>query len=138
MANIDLYSTAAADNTRLARSKTWNGLADGTYNLIRIPRYAFVSDVWLRISTAFAGTGLPTITVGWLGNGETESPAGFMSNDIAKPLEVGLKRAQTDTLVSFPGKWFNSGPGVITVTVDDDGCATKAVFIVLANYTVIM
>lgn len=138
MANIDLYSTAAADNQRLVRSKTWNALADGTYNILRVPRYAFVSDVWLRISTAFAGTGSPIITVGWLGNGETAAPAGFMSNDISKPLETGVKRAQRDTLVSFPGKWFDNGPGVITVTVDDDGCATKAVFIVFASYTVIM
>ena len=133
----DLYTNSFADNFRLARSKTLNAVNDDTYNIIRIPKHAFVMDVWLLITTAYSA-GSPIITIGWAGNGETAVPAGFMSNEVALPTVAGLKRAQHDTKVSFEGKYFNSGPGIITVTVDDGGVTTEGIFVVFAVYSVIM
>lgn len=135
--STDLYTNSFADNFRLARSKTLNAVSDDTYNIIRIPKFAFVTDVWLLITTAYVG-GVPSITVGWIGNGETAQAAGFLSNEIAKPTVAGLKRAQHDTLVSFEGKYFSGGTGTITVTVAAGGATTEGVFQVFATYSVIM
>jgi hypothetical protein len=135
--NIDFFSHNSSEAFRMCRSKVLSAVADGTYNVLSIPRNALVSNVWLHISTAFSADGAPSITVGWLGNKQAAQPAGFISNDIAKPLEVGLKRAQKDTLVSFPGKWFDAGSGAITVTIAAGGSTTKAIFTVFAEYAVI-
>jgi hypothetical protein len=122
-----------ADNYRIAKSQTVY-YAAGTYNLIEVPKYSFVHPVWLSVDTAYAGTSV-TVTVGWKGNGESAQVAGFMSNNIADPSIVGMKLAQKDSLIASPGKWFNNGSGVITLTVG--GIPTAGKCKVFVAYSVI-
>jgi len=109
------FSHDLADTFMLAKSKLFIIPSADTYDVIRIPKLALVQDVWLEVTTAC--TAGATLTVGWKGNGESAQTAGFMSSDITKPGETGLKRAQKDNLLSFPGKYFADGSGAITITV---------------------
>jgi hypothetical protein len=118
--STDAYTSKAADNFRFEASKLMLAPADETYNLIRIPRFAFIHDVWLQIVTAF--TVNASITIGWAGNSETALTNGFITEDIADPTHVGFKRAFNTALTTFPGKWFDTASGVVTATVlDVDG-----------------
>lgn len=132
----DFYTNAFADNMRLAKSRSVISPADGTYNLIRIPKFAFVTDVWLLVGTA-ANVAPTTCTVGWQGNGETAQTAGFISTDIADAAVTGLKRAMKDTLVSFPGKYFSAASGAITFTYAAGSATTKGIYWVFAQYIVV-
>lgn len=131
---IQKWSNAFSDISYTAKSKRFAGVATGVYGCILIPRFAFISDVWLMITTAF--TGNATIEIGWTGNKETETLAGFISNDIADPTVTGLKRAKKDTLVSFEGKYFDAGSGGILANVTK-GTGTTGVFYVFASYCLI-
>ena len=131
MTTVNL-SLKAADNYRLARSHTILTPAAETYWLIKIPRLAMITDVWLHVPTAGSSK---TVSIGWAGNGETAQPAGFLSANIADVLQIGMKRAKSDTLVSFEGKWFDSASGLITMTVGTTQTTGK--FIVFVEYTVI-
>ena len=134
MANIDAYTHKAADNFRLEASKLMLAPADGTYNVIKLPHYAFVFDCWIQIVTAF--TVNATVEVGWLGNGEAAVTNGFITDGIADPTVVGLKRAFNIALTTFPGKYFSGGQGAVTVTVANvDG--TVGDFRVFVQYSVI-
>lgn len=128
------YSHKLADNRMLAVSGLFIIPAADTYDIIRVPKWGFVMDVWLEVTVAC--TAGATITVGWLGNGETAETAGFMSNEIAAPQTLGLKRAQKDNLVSFPGKYFGDGSGAVTITVAGTALVVGQ-FRVFANYSVI-
>lgn len=121
MANIDAYTNKASDAFRLEASKLMLAPADGTYNLIKIPRYALVTDVWVQIVTAF--TVDASIIVGYIGNGEVANDDGFITNNVADPLNVGMKRAFNTTTSTFPGKFFSDAAGAITATVLDNGGA---------------
>lgn len=133
---VDMYSNKLADNRMLAMSKLFITPDDDTYDVIRVPHWAFVSNVWLEITTAYIA-GTPSITVGWKGNKESAVLAGFFSNDIAKPKELGLKIAQRDALTVFPGKYFDAGSGAVTVTIAAGGATTEGNFRVFCEYTVI-
>jgi len=128
------YSNKSADNFRLYRSGVLAAPADGTYNVIRIPKFAFVKNVWVDITTAYTNA-LATLEIGYEYNGSSVA-AGFLSSGISEPNVVGLKAAFRDTLVSFPGKWFSLDNGTITVTTDDNG-GTAGTFVVFAEYTII-
>lgn len=130
----DRFSHKLADNYKLGMSGLFIIPAADTYDIIRIPKWGFVEDVWIEITATC--TLLATVTVGWKGNGEAAQTAGFMSNDIVAPQVLGLKRAQKDNLLTFPGKYFSAGSGCVTVTV---GGAALAVgqFRVFAGYSVI-
>jgi hypothetical protein len=132
----DMYSNKLADNRMLAMSKLFIAPDDATYDIIRVPHWSFISNVWLEVTTAYAA-GVPSITIGWKGNKETAVLAGFMSNSIAKPKELGLKIAQKDALTAFPGKYFNAGSGAVTVTVSAGGATTEGNFRVFCEYAVI-
>lgn len=132
----DRFSHKLADTYKLAMSGTFittDANAD-TFNLIRIPRYALVDDVWLEVTTAC--TAAATIIIGFGAYGSvTAVTAGFMSNDIAKPQEVGMKRAQRDNLLSFPGRYFEAGNSILTVTTT--GTFTAGVWRVFMGYSII-
>jgi len=130
---VDFYRNKLADNYKLALSGLFNGPTAAVYDIIRIPRWALVDDVWLNITTAC--TAGATITIGWKGNQATAAPSGFMSNDIAKPQDIGMKRAQRDNLLSFPGMYFNAGSGTVTITLV--GTFTAGIFQVFVGYSVI-
>lgn len=130
----DLYTHAFADNIRLAKSKILIAPANGTWNLIRVPRLAFVRQVWLWISTAYAG-GAPVVTVGFIGNGETADVDGFMTNFESDPGITGLKTSLGGSAVWADGKYFNSAEGAITLTTTKG--TTAGTMIVFADYTVV-
>jgi hypothetical protein len=136
MANTDFYTNAFADNLRLAKSKILLSPADATFNLIRIPHYAFVKNVWLQVITA-CDVMNSNLTVGWSGNTETANTAGFISFDVAYPIRTGLKRAQNDTKTTFEGKYFSLGSGAITLTYAVGNATTVGTFRVFAEYIVI-
>jgi len=132
----DFYTNAFADNLRLAKSKLLISPSDGTYNIIRIPKYAFVKALWLQVTVA-ANVEPTTCTVGWLGNGETAVTNGFITTDIANPTVVGLKRAQSDTLVTFDGKYFGTSNGIVTFTFAAGAATTLGTYRVFCDYTLI-
>lgn len=131
----DLYTNAFSDKGFFVKSKKLAAPSDATYNIIRVPRFAFVDAVWLWITTAFTLASC-TMTIGWFGNGETAVTNGFMTTDVANPTVAGLKRALSDALTTFEGKYFNTAGGAITCTTDDDG-GTSGTFYVFAHYWVI-
>jgi hypothetical protein len=135
MANTDAYTSKASNHFRMEASKLMLAPDDGTYNLIRVPRYAFVTDVWIEIVTAF--TGDASVTVGWLGNGETAITDGFIDNEVADPTNVGVKRGFNVSTKIFPGKYFSTAPGAITATVADNYSGTVKDFRVFAQFVVI-
>jgi hypothetical protein len=130
----DAYTTKSSDSFRMEASKLMLAPVDATYNLIKIPKFAFVTDVWIQIVSAF--TLDASVTVGWFGNGETAVADGFITTDIADPQIVGVKRAFNSTLVTFPGKYFSGAAGAITATVLDNTGAVGN-FRVFVQFTVI-
>jgi hypothetical protein len=130
----DFFSNAASDNFRLLKSKPMSGTAvtAGTWSLMRIPKWAFVSNVWVYVSTICAKT---DVTIGWSGNTETAVPAGFFSVDTLKAGVVGYKVAMNDTLTSFGQKYFDKGTGAITLTAGTTWTTGK--LIVFCQYSVI-
>jgi basic membrane lipoprotein Med (substrate-binding protein (PBP1-ABC) superfamily) len=113
----DAISRIAADNVRLARSRTLLNLADGTYNLIRIPKFAFVDEVYLYITTAYAGGTTGAGTVGFTGNAESADVDGFMDATVAGVRATGMKRMTTDAQPGSQGKWFQTASGMLTITL---------------------
>ena len=128
----DIYTNAFADNVRLAKSRTILTPTAATYNLIRLPKFAFVKRVWLKVSTAGSSD---TVTIGWIGNGETAQAAGFMNADIAKVSATGMKESVKDTLVANASKYFDGASGAITMTVGTT--QSTGSFMVFCEYTVI-
>jgi hypothetical protein len=127
----DRFTHSFSDNFMFAKSKRLSAVTADTYNLIHIPRNAFVIDVWIEISTVFT---LPsTVCVGYSGNGGAAVTNGFITTDVAKATELGLKRAMKDAMTTFDSKYFSSGSGVITATVT----GTAGAFQVFAWYAVI-
>jgi hypothetical protein len=128
----DFYAGKLSDNVYFAASKILNGKSDGVYNLIRIPKYAFVTNVWLNVTTVFGG-GAPTMLVGWIGNGTTADDNGFMTDTEAAPTVAGLKVATS--LAGFVGKYFSGGSGAITCTIG--GTPTSGICQFFVQYGII-
>ena len=133
---VDKFSHKLADNYKLAMSGLFiqTAVTAATYNLVRIPMCALVDDVWLEVTEAC--TAGATITIGWGAYGAVDAQTqGFMSNDIAKPQELGIKRAQKDNLLSFPGRYFEAGSSILTATFT--GTFTAGKFRIFMGYSVI-
>jgi hypothetical protein len=129
----DFFSNAASDNFRMLKSKPLSGtVAAGVWSLLRIPKWAFVSGLWVWVETA---CNVGDITIGWSGNTETAAAAGFMSSDIVGATSVGYKTAVGDTLVSAGLKYFNLGTGAITATLGTTWATGKLT--VFCQYSVI-
>jgi len=137
MANTDFISHAAADNFRLARSKTLYELADGTYNLIHIPKFAFVFNVWFYVTTAYAGGANGAVTIGFLGNGESADPDGFMDSAWAAGRVAGVKEMHGDTQPGSKGKWFMDASGFLTITLSKGTDSTLLQGFVFMHYAVL-
>ena len=132
----DFYTHAFSDNIRLARSKPLIAVDDGTYNLIRIPRYAFVKNLYVLVTKAYVGT-TQDITVGFIGNGETANPGGFIASGVVDLTEIGATAAIKGTAAWADGKYFSDGTGAITITVSNGDASTKGTLLALADYSVI-
>jgi hypothetical protein len=134
MANTERLSNASSDHFWMAGSRWFVAPSDATYDIIRVPKNCFVMRVYLFISVAYVGT-TQSLTIGWSGNGETAVTNGFITNDIAKSTEKGLKRSESDTKTTFRGKYFNSGSGTITMTIAAGNASTLGTFRVFAEYS---
>jgi len=130
----DFFSNAASDNFRLLKSKPLSGTAAtaGTWSLLRIPKWAFISNLWVWVETA---CNVEDITIGWSGNTQTAVPTGFMTADILDATVVGYKVAVKDTLLSSGQKYFNLGTGAITATLGTTWASGKLT--VFCQYSVI-
>ena len=119
----------AADNYRLERSRLLDTPVAGTvYNVIRIPRFAFVKGVYLGIDTVF-GAGC-TVKVGYSGNGGAGDDDYFLTTVENDPTALGWT-------TSVDALWFSSANGLITVTCADAlGSGTGKLY-VFAEYTII-
>jgi len=135
----DLYTNKFSDNFRTFKSKvmTYATLTDaGTlYNIVRIPRFALVTNVHVVVNTAFNGT-TPTMTVGWATASESLVDA-FLTNVEAEIDEAGYKVPLAGTNVNAGGKYFADSSGRITVTIDHD-TSTAGEMIVFGTYSVIV
>ena len=125
-----------SDRYMMAASRLMVAPDDDTYYVIQLPRYAFVTDVWLNITTAYVG-GAPTISVGFAGNGETANTAYFITTDISEPTVAGIKCSIKDTIASNRSKYFSNGSGSITVTIAAGSASTEGTFEVFAQYVLI-
>lgn len=135
MANVDAFDYRASDAFRLEASKIMLAPADATYNLIRIPKFAFVTDVWIQIISGF--TLNASVVVGWMGNKEVANEDGFIDNGLADPLVPGFKRSFNVAAGTFPAKYFSAAGGAITATVLDNLGAVGN-FRVFASFVVIV
>jgi hypothetical protein len=133
----DFQSFAASDNFRLARSKTLYQLADGTYNLILLPKFAFVMQIWFSVTTAYAGGAAGAVTIGFTGNGETADPDGFMDATQAGARVAGVKIMTEDAQPGSKGKWFNTAGGFLTITLSKGTDTTLLVGHVLCQFSVL-
>jgi len=115
-----------ADNRILERSKKLVSPADDTYNVIKVPRYAFVSNVYLFVQTAFGALG--SVTVGFAGNGETANPSYFLDAALSDVTDAGMRQADI-------AKYFSAAAGMITVTTSAGTSA--GTLIVFVDYALI-
>lgn len=134
----DKLSLRSSDNFRLVRSDNLLSLADGTYNLIRIPKFAFVDQIWLYITTAYAGGAGGSATIGFAGNGETADPDGFMDATQAGARATGMKVMTGDAQPGSQGKWFNTAGGLLTITLAKSTDTTLLVATVFMRYSVLV
>jgi hypothetical protein len=127
-----------SDFTYVARSHDSIDDADGTYDVIPIPRWALVKDVRVEVVTAGTG-GIPnsTITVGFKGNGETADPDAFIDSTLGDTTAAGMIRATDDAQPGSKGKWFDDGSGMLTVTLAKGTTTTGPTFRVFVEYAII-
>lgn len=133
----DFLSLQSADNFRLARSKTLYEKADGTYALINIPKYAFITTLWVNITQAMAGGSGGSATIGFTGNGESADPDGFLDATAVGSTATGVKCSLSDTQPGSLGKWFNSASGQLTITIVNGTHTTLMIGHVFMSYTVL-
>jgi hypothetical protein len=137
MANIDFQSFSASDNFRLARSKTLYDLADGTYNIIQVPKFAFIDQLWFIVTTAYAGGADGSATIGYTGNATTAVAAGFMAAGTTLARAAGTKIMTADTAAGSKGKWFSDGSGCVTITLAASTDTTALRGYVFVRYSVL-
>jgi hypothetical protein len=130
----DLYTHAFSDNTRLAKGKTMIAPADGTWNLVALPRFAFVKTVWLWVISGYVG-GAPVVTIGFIGNGESADVDAFMTNVETDPTFVGMKNSVHGSALWADGKYFDAASGAITLTTAKG--TTAGNLIAFVDYSVV-
>jgi hypothetical protein len=124
----DIFSTRSADNFRLMQSKSITSSDDaGTYNIFRVPRYAFVFGVAIEIIGAMHADTL--IDVGII-MGSTSDADILVDQTAVTP--------ETEAIELFDEAYhFSSGPGVITTTLNWNSQTPAGSYRVWARYSVI-
>jgi len=134
------FSHAFSDVIRFAKSRpvmVSTSFTNLTADLIRVPKYAFVTGLRVLITTHLSG-GTPSLTIGYSGNGTTAVTDGFMINTVVAPGTAGMKNMKDGVIATAPGsqgKYFSGGAGVVTATLS--GTPTAGVFYVFVDYRVI-
>jgi len=137
--STDFMSLIATDSVRFARSKNLINKASGTYNIIRLPHFAFVREIVLVETVAYAGGAIDgTISIGFTGNGEVADVDGFMTVAHAQAAVVGSRKISDDIAAAwYAGKWFNTAGGQVTITFTTGTCTTLVTGVVFCEYYVI-
>ena len=134
------FSHAFSDVIRFAKSRpvmVSTSFTNLTADLIRVPKYAFVTGLRVLITTHLSG-GTPSLTIGYSGNGTTAVTDGFMISSVVIPETAGMKNMKDGVISTAPGsqgKYFSGGAGVVTATLS--GTPTAGVFYVFVDYRVI-
>jgi len=134
----DYYDNGGnTEDFKLVRSKKVSGaVAVGTHSVVRIPKGAFLKDVWLETTeTLVPGTAL-ALTVGFTGNKETADADYFLINADVGAGAVGIYRA-SQAATPFEGKRFLDSSGTITLTLGSGSNLTAGAFRVLAEYSIL-
>lgn len=129
----DFYTNKLGDNLIVAKSKTILSPAAGTYNLIRIPKFALVKNVWLFVETAGSSD---TVSVGFVGNGEAANASYFLPTLTAEATVAGMKIPGNGTSTGKSAKYFNAASGAITLTVGTTQTTGK--FYVFCEYSIVI
>jgi len=121
------YSTfeKQADNSRIAASKLIINPADGTHTVMNLPKYAFVTRVWIEITDASAAG---TLSIGFTGDGAAADTDGFMDTTACDITSLGLLSSDIDAQPGSYGKWFNTASGQITITTSSANDGTYQIF----------
>ena len=117
------YTRIAANNFRFARSRLIQAPENGIYEVIRIPRFAFVEVFLNKITASTVGT----LKIGFQGNREPTVDDFFFTNTEAAGGVVEI-------LKSADLKYFTQGSGSIILTT---ASAFDGDIEVLARYSVI-
>jgi hypothetical protein len=126
MANVNKIANKISDFSYLARSHDFVNPADGTYDIIRLPKNAFVEDVFIDVFDLDANG---TVTVGFSGNGAAADPDGFIDATLGVTSAVAIIRATDDAQPASKGKWFHGGSGMLTVTTANINEGSFRVFV---------
>ncbi len=134
----DFISTAMSETNILARSKRLYNKADDVYSIIRIPRYAVVTELLVQVTTPYSGgTGdSSSLLVGFSGNKEVANPDAFIDS-IADCEVAGMYRMTDDAAAESEGKWFNDGSGMLTITLDHGDHTVLLDAMVFMQYSVL-
>ena len=134
----DFISTNLSDHSMMARSKRLLNKASGVYNLIRIPRFAFITELFVRVDTAMSGgtANSGSLLVGWSGNAGTADPDGFIDS-VADVEVAGMYNMSLDGCPGSRGKWFDDGSGMLTATIDTGDHTTLLDAYIFISYTVL-
>lgn len=133
----EILSRNFADNLRIAKSRVMIDTAAGTYTIIPLPRMSLVKNVSINISRTWTASAFPTVTIGFIGNGETADPDAFMRDIDIAPAFTGYKSMINGNAEWSDGKYFDSKGGAITVTLGAMTATVKGIFVVFCDYTII-
>lgn len=126
----DFYRNKLADNYKLAVSGLFiTPTISSTYDIIRIPHWAFVYDVYFEVAVLDAGAA--AIEVGFKGNGDTADPNYFITSSAGVLTAAGIIVPDGKF-----AKYFSTASGTITLTTDGTAVNT-AQYRVFVGYTVI-
>ena len=135
----DMYTNKFSDNVRYFKSKVLSYVTiedeSTLYNIVRVPRFALITNVHVVVNTAFNGT-TPIMTVGWASSTDDLDDA-FLTNVETEIDVAGYKVPLAGTNINAGGKYFPDSSGRITVTIDPD-TSTAGSLIVFGSYTVIV
>jgi hypothetical protein len=124
-----VFGSAVSDAERYVKGKTITAAATTeTVAVVSVPKKAFVTEIWLEKITAYATVG--TISVGFTGNGESESTTFFADTTAGAGTTAGIKVIETP-------KYFESASGLITVTTTPGADANTAKYRVFVEYVVL-
>ena len=126
----------SSDNIRVVRSLALLDAPSETYHLVRVPEHALITDIIVQLISPFGTTS--TVTVGFIGNGETADPDAFMlSVDIDPDGTILTRSLAGSTGINRGGKWFDVDRGVITLTLVQGNAPSTASLRIFVEYKVV-
>jgi hypothetical protein len=138
MADVSKITHNYSDAYRFVRSKIVGSAADDGNRVfvIKMPRYSFLTDLFLKVITAYNSGSTGTVLVGYVlndGDGTiTEDVDGYFDDTEAASEVVGIKGITEGGVLEFP---FG---GSITVSFSKGNASADVEVQLLAEYCVIV